>query len=423
MTLFGSTAIAVMIVLDVVLFPLETDYEPWYYFFLIGCFVLVTVAGLALSFRRRNIFTVSKKEYIFSSVLLTVGFLLVILLFAEEKIFLRAGAAGFGLMIVGGASLLSTLIGLNYRRSLPSNGILQAFPEDVRPSAEAVEKRLKGSMRKGYIVGGSYYRDFDRVLIPISVHMPDMEYRNTADSNAKTIYECLQTRNWDGRIRERYIKMILSGDRPRWVIPFIIEASTDRVVEVVNAIYEGISDKLKEEIAYYYKNNLEKFRHDYSKTISYWNAYHRADYPDYRDYPGYKLFTACYGFQKRYYKEACRISAETKKWNQLWAFYAEGTLEKIPFLLCGYYSGVMGEGHACFLSNADSRECDILLSDYVEKLRGILGPGLYDNLMNAVNAYGTKKEAQVCSLADAYFYEHEEEMVELLKKYADDLRL
>ncbi len=417
-TLFGAVMVAVMIVLDAVLFPLTTDYEPWYYFLFMWLFIVVTIAGLILSFYWRNIFTTSKKENMFSYIVLTFGFFLFGLTFADEQKYLISGALGFGFMIIGIASLLSTSIGLKSKR-VPSINITQSFPKAVRPSVEAVIKWLKRrrQLKAGNVLApnpSSYYHDFNKIFIPNMVNFSDIEYV-TNDFNAQMIYYCLQTRNRDGHIREKYIKKILKSDCPRFVIPFIIEASTDRVVEVVKAIYDEMSEKLKDEIGNYYKNDLRKFRHDYSKTISYWDEYYAADYRSYKDYPGYKLFTECYGYKKRYYKEANRIS---DNWNKLWDLYAEGKLEEIPSLLCDYYSGVMGEGHSGFIFNVDNG-----ITDYIEKLKGVLDEGLYNNLISAVGAYGTKSEDKVCNHADAYLNDHEDEIITLLKKYADSIRL
>lgn len=418
--------IAVMIALDAVLYPLETDYEPWYYFFFMWFFVLVTAIGLVLSFYWRNKFTTSKKEKIFSYILLASGLVGLIFLFVDQQKYLVVGAVGAGFMIIGITTLLSAAFGLRKKIVLPSSKITRIFPKAIRPSAETVVKRLKRDFRLktlNIVDSNLYYPEFDKVFIPDTINIPDVEYKTT-DFNDSMIYYCLQTRNRDGHIREKYVKIILDSDCPHWAIPFIIEASTDRVVEIVTAIYDGISEKLKNEIGNYYINNLKKFRHDYSKTISYWNEYYRKDYPKYEDYPGYKLFTEVYGFKKRYYKEAEQLSGQSKKWNKLWSLYAEGKLEEIPFLLCNYYSGVMGEGHGIFMFNIENQVySNYMITDYVEKLKGILSEGLYNNLTYAVNAFKTKKEVNICSLADDYFYEHEEEFIEILKRYADDLGL
>lgn len=430
LTLCGSLSVAVMVVLDAVLFPLKTDCEPWYYFFFLGCFVLVTIVGLALSFLWRNQYTPLKKERIFSYITISIGFLLCIPLFMDEEKYLIVGAAGFGAFIVGVATLLSAAIGQNVEsmQSFRRSCILWAFPKEIRKSAEKVLNRLKMRSlfkRLPFVINYpvSYYREFDKVYLPVAVNLPDWEYKTT-DLTARTVYACLQTRNSNGYVRRKYIKTLLNGDVPRWAIPFIIEASTDRVAEIVQAVYDGIGDKFKEEIADYYKNNLPKFRHDYSKTISYWNEYYRADCPNYKDYVGYKLFTECYGFKKRYYKEAALAVAQSKKLDRLWDLYGKGKLEEIPFLLCDYYSGVMGEGHAGFLFNvANRKDGKNGIADYVEKLKDVLSAGAYENLMRAVEACGTKKEAKICDRSDDYFWAHEDEFTALLKKYAEGIRL
>lgn len=428
LTLCGSLLVAVMVVLDAVLFPLETDREPWFYFFFLGCFVAVTMVGLAMSFLWRNQYTVSKKESGFSYITIAIGFWLLVPLFIDEQKYSIVGATGFGLLIVGVSTLLSFAIGQNVKGapSLCGSCILRAFPKEVHKSVEEVLNCLKRRrLLKGDMITTSppaLYDAFDKVCLPRAVNLPDWEYK-TSDLNARMVYDCLQTRNSNGYIREKYIKIILHGDSPRWVIPFIIQASTDCVAEIVQAVYDGISERLKKEIADYYKNDLLKFRHDYSKTISYWNEYYRAGCPNYKDYVGYKLFTECYAFKKRYYKEAAVAAAQSKKSDKLWDLYAQGKLEEIPYLLCNYYSGVMGEGHAGFLFNVDShREAEDRIADYVEKLKGVLDAGFYENLMRAVDAYGTKKEAKICQLSDDYFRDREEKFIALLKKYADNIR-
>lgn len=320
LTLCGSVLVAVMVVLDTILFPLETDREPWYYFFLIGCFVSVTIVGLALSILWRNKCTTSKTERSFSYITISIGFLLFVFPFIDDQKYLTVGATGFGLLIVGIATLLSGAIGKNVKNvlSIRMSGILRAFPKEVHKSVGKVINSVKRRRRSQWsiiTISPSVYDGFDEVHLPNRIYFPDWEYK-TSDLNAQIVYYCLQTRNSDRYIREKYIKLLLNTDCPRWTIPFIIEASTDYVAEVVQAVYDGLSEKLKKEITDYYKNDLQKFRYDYSKTISYWNAYYRADCPNYKDYVGYKLFTEYYGFKKRYYKKTAFIDEQSKKWNK-----------------------------------------------------------------------------------------------------------
>jgi len=434
-TLCGSVLVAVMIVLDAVLYPLETDTEPWYYFLLLGCSVFVTVVGLALSFFGRNKYWQdkyfnSKKEIFFSCISISIGFLLLVFSLIDDQKYLIAAAFGFGLLIIGSASVLSSTIGRNVKCvnnsvfSFSVRDVFRAFPAEVHESVEKVLSGIKKHRRSEWsIIGLSsvVYSGFDNVYLPgFFALLPDWDY-NTSDINAQIVYYCLQTRSSYGHIREKYVKKILESDRPRWVIPFIIEASSDSVMEVVQAVYDGISEKFKKEISEFYKNNLRKSVHDYSRMVSYWNRYYRVSYPNYRNYVGYKLFTEYYGFEKRYYKAVALEADKKKKLDKLWDLYVAGKLEGIPLLLCDYYSGVMGGGHVVFLINIYNDKGAEGIADYVEKLKDVLDPGLYENLLRAAEAHGTKNELEVCRQSDDYFYNFEYKFWASLEKYADDI--
>jgi len=125
--------------------------------------------------------------------------------------------------------------------------VMRAFPQDIHESVEKVLNYIKKFNRSEWeimVASSSSCYVFDNVCLPSWVKLPDLEYK-TSDFNAQTVYYCLQTMSIYGRVREKYIKIILSSDSPRWVTPFIVKASTDRVAEVVQAIYDGLSEKLK----------------------------------------------------------------------------------------------------------------------------------------------------------------------------------
>ena len=111
-TLFSSLSVAVMVALDAILFPSETDAEPWYYFLFFSLFSIMTVVGWGLSFRLRNPNTTSKKEAIFSYCAMAAGAVLMVFPFIDEVKYLTAGACGLGLVTVGIASFISTELAL-----------------------------------------------------------------------------------------------------------------------------------------------------------------------------------------------------------------------------------------------------------------------------------------------------------------------
>ena len=426
-TLFSSLSVAVMVVLDAILFPSETDAEPWYYFLFFSLFSIMTVVGWGLSFRLRNPNTTSKKEAIFSYCAMAAGAVLMVFPFIDEVKYLTAGACGLGLVTVGIASFLSTELGLIAKtKSGWENSVYMAFPNAIRPDVQTVVRWIKRNRQvkpNCVLLPAAYYRDFGEVFVPRRVNFRDLDASGACGGNAGMIYWCLQTRNSDGKIREKYVRKILESDYPSWTIPYIIEASTDYVIEIVAALYEMVKGKPNDEIRTFYKSDLKRFRRDYSKMLSYWNAYYRQRYPRYEDYPGYKLFTECYGFKKNYYREAGQESISSGQLNQLWDLYSADQLKGTVFFLCDYYSGVMGEGHSGFFFNTENGRNNHPLRDYVTHLKEILPEDLYLNLVSAVNSFQTRRETAVCKKADACFFEHQDEYTELLRECAANIAL
>ncbi|MBO4432862.1 MAG: hypothetical protein J5852_04950 [Clostridia bacterium] len=48
---------------------------------------------------------------------------------------------------------------------------------------------------------------------------------------------------------------------------------------------------------------------------------------------------------------------------------------------------------------------------------------MYANLNTAFKSYGTKDEESICEKADEYYYEHEQEIANILQNYANTLNL
>ena len=118
------------------------------------------------------------------------------------------------------------------------------------------------------------------------------------------------------------------------------------------------------------------------------------------------------------------LTESDKKWNKLWAI--SGTEElavRNPRMndLCDYYGGIMGEGHSGWLFNTESAEGKEALSARLASLKEILPEHLYANLEKAVRAYDTDDEDDVCAEADDYFYEHEQEVNDIFRRFADTL--
>lgn len=119
--------------------------------------------------------------------------------------------------------------------------------------------------------------------------------------------------------------------------------------------------------------------------------------------------------RKRFFKK--EELPERKKWNRLWELYGNGERNDPVFYLCDYDSGINGEGHLCFFEN--HADC---LGKYSEELKKTLPDELYENFDKALRAFERKTEAEkICTEADAYFYEHESDIIKAIQAYANTL--
>ena len=143
----------------------------------------------------------------------------------------------------------------------------------------------------------------EKIYIPYRVYsnsrMYLFEYRHLSETE-KIIFHCIFSRSSDGFTREGHLRALLrmGADQHEWVKPYIISASGEYVVEIVDMLYKEIDrDKISEymEIC---KLNFENIRILHARMIAYWSEFYRFECYYYKDYVGKKLFSEIFGIRK-----------------------------------------------------------------------------------------------------------------------------
>ncbi|MBQ3867776.1 MAG: hypothetical protein II789_04425 [Clostridia bacterium] len=114
---------------------------------------------------------------------------------------------------------------------------------------------------------------------------------------------------------------------------------------------------------------------------------------------------------------SAELSHADERMNRLWKAYSDGSLDEMDhamYVLCEYHSGVNGEGHSGFVFNSESE-----MPEYLQTLNTVLPDPFFGNLQKVWDAYGTEGEAEAASAADAYFYAHEREIIDIQQRFAD----
>ena len=115
-------------------------------------------------------------------------------------------------------------------------------------------------------------------------------------------------------------------------------------------------------------------------------------------------------------------SEAQRRMNALWELYDNQKLKSISFYvycLCDYEAGVGGEGHYGWFFNCEETAGKEELKMRIDSLQKILPGHLFSNLEKAYSSYCTKETSEVCEAADEYFYNHEQEVIDILQKHAD----
>lgn len=119
--------------------------------------------------------------------------------------------------------------------------------------------------------------------------------------------------------------------------------------------------------------------------------------------------------------ESVKLSENEMKWNKLWDLYSNSTWNNPIFYLCDYDSGINGEGHFCFFDNKGNE-----MKTYVEELKKVLPENLFDNFNKAYQIWLRGNDEQTekhCEVADDFFYQNENTIIEILQQFANTLEI
>lgn len=121
------------------------------------------------------------------------------------------------------------------------------------------------------------------------------------------------------------------------------------------------------------------------------------------------------------------LTEEEKKWNKMWDLWAEGEIESPYDELMTYQSEVNNGGHdQYFVNTSDNAD----MGNELSALYKILPEKLKENLQKAYKAYLRSEEneddedtIEIMENCDSIFRDNENEINEILEKYAGNMTL
>ena len=182
-----------------------------------------------------------------------------------------------------------------------------AFPVDLKENLNRVIKILPHSTFSNvpfvtcgrtfeYVIGNNV------VAIPYRIYLLDISDEEYEKLNQiqKQILCCIYTRSCDGKIREKYLRKLLDMPFEQWSVPYVIKLCDEYVIELLEIIYDKLKERDNRDFQEFCMKNKSSVNKSYSRMISYWNVYYRRQEYNFEKYIGRKIFTECFGYDKRF---------------------------------------------------------------------------------------------------------------------------
>lgn len=182
----------------------------------------------------------------------------------------------------------------------------KSFPKEIRDDVLAISKIISIKPYSNISSGVTdeccdfFLLDGQLISIPYRMYYRDDWdcLLSTLTFNQKMIYHAIFTRNYDGFIREKHLKSILSEDFPSWVIPYIFKLSNEYVAQILEISFEMIPQERIEEFKKICRLNIQYFLKSHDRVISYWNEFYRHECYLYENYIGKKLYEEYFGYTR-----------------------------------------------------------------------------------------------------------------------------
>lgn len=162
------------------------------------------------------------------------------------------------------------------------------FEEDLKTVRDAMKRGHENSERNFL----AHYGPFQRHLVP--ANLISIPYRVDAEplsdsvygslsATQKSIADCLYSRSYDGRTRQRHARRIVELEEA-WVIPYVVAALGDYVVEVVKEVATGLSELSQDnswqarKYRLFAEHNADLLRLVGQQAASYWDCYYSHEF-------------------------------------------------------------------------------------------------------------------------------------------------
>jgi hypothetical protein len=125
----------------------------------------------------------------------------------------------------------------------------------------------------------------EMIAVPQRLHFAGLSAPTDRLSSLSLASRCLITRATDGRLRQQALRLVIDHQNA-WVAPYVLMLLGEYVVEIVEDVRVALPVLDQSVYANLVRENRQTVQRLRARATSYWDAYHRQQYPQKRDYPG-----------------------------------------------------------------------------------------------------------------------------------------
>jgi hypothetical protein len=166
---------------------------------------------------------------------------------------------------------------------------VRAFPSELAESVQSVVPLLVDGQLRPPSEGFRAEVREEFLEIPYRVYYRPERVRDLVKSAREgVIVACLGARHYEGYLREECLARVLSVEAA-WVVRFVVQLVGEYVLPILQVIERAMPTLRGTLYVEYVSKNRFLFETIGRRAVSYWDAYHRGQYPKLSDYPGFRI--------------------------------------------------------------------------------------------------------------------------------------
>lgn len=184
------------------------------------------------------------------------------------------------------------------------NRLAGAFPKALNDDVREVLAMLPFEKENVLLSDGTRHRvdnflsgqDFqltlrgERICSPYRLYLdePEPSRLDNLSDDQRTVVNCIYLRHHNGHVRQNHLKKLVRAT-DYFICPFIVQFIGEYVIELLYIVESAITPTTLNEYSDFIISNPLYWKKTKSRMTSYWDAYHRRDFPELREYIGKRL--------------------------------------------------------------------------------------------------------------------------------------